>query len=137
MTTPTKTSILSALKLNAAQLIVFIPCVVLVAFAYGCEAKVPSILHPPEKVTRTELQLELDTYLQLAKIRFENLDKQERFREFLFQQTLIIGQGGAVNPVGILTGLWALLGTGAMIDNRRKAKVIKNVVKEKAGSDSD
>ncbi len=130
-------AIASSLKLDAAQLIVLIPCVVIVVFAYGCEPKAKSVLHPGEKVTRAELQLELDQYLQLAEIRFDDLDKQEKFREFLFTQTLIIGQSGGVNPIGILTSLWALVGTGAMIDNRRKAKVIKNVVKENPNKDID
>jgi len=96
----------------------------------GCEPKVPSITQPMQKLTRNELQIEVDTYLALAKVRFEQLEKQEEFRRTIVNNAFIIAQGGELNPYGIITSFLSILGAGAVIDNRRKDKVIKDVKTE-------
>lgn len=108
-------------------------------YAYGCDSKTKSVLYPERKVTRAELQIEIDTMMQLAKFRMQDLDKQDEFKQWLFQQTIIVAQGGAVNPVGILTSLVGLLGIGATADNVRLRKQRKKILKkvEKTENDAD
>ena len=111
---------------NIGEFCAIIPMALVVIFAYGCEATTSSILYPEKKVSRAELQIELDMYVALSKARFEDLRRQEEFRKFLFDQATAIGTGGTVNPVGVLTSLMAILGSGAIVDNRLKAKKLKN-----------
>lgn len=114
------------LKQHLAEIITIAPMLLIVLFAYGCEPKVRSVLHPEHKVTRGELQAELDNYLTLTELRFHNLQKQEQFRQLLFEQAVLLGSGGTINPVGLITTVMSILGVGAVIDNRRMAGKIKN-----------
>lgn len=63
-----------------------------------------------KKVTRAELELELNTLLGTAEIRMLDLEEQERFRALIFQNALLIVEGGAFNPLGLITGMAALYG---------------------------
>lgn len=97
-------------------------CIGLTWFAYGCQPKTQSLIHPTEKVTRAGLQHELNTLIALAELRGEDLEKQEQFRNFVFQQALVIAETGTVNPFGVITSLLALLGIGATADDIRLRK---------------
>jgi len=100
-------------------------CAMLLIWFYGCESKIPSILNPLEKVTRAQFELEIDSFYAKAELRLTALDKQDELKRLLFEKSLLIAQGGAVNPIGIVTSLAAILGIGATVDNVRTRKKLK------------
>ena len=91
----------------------------LLFYAFGCQPKTKSLINPAQKVNVAELQVEIDTLLNLSKIRFEDLRKQQQIKQFVFNQAIAIGETGTVNPIGILTSLLAILGIGATADDIR------------------
>ena len=103
-------------------------CIGLLFYAYGCEAKTRSLTRPETSVTRSELRIELDTLLARGEAGVADLDKQEEIRNIIFNQGLMIAQGGAVNPVGVITTLMAVFGIGATADDIRLRKKIKKTV---------
>ena len=86
---------------------------------------------PEKKVTRPELQIEVDALLAEAKLKFEDLNRQDAFKRQLFEYAMVMAEGSSVNPVGVAVSLFGLLGIGAVADNRRKDGVI-NSLKRKA-----
>lgn len=107
-----------------------IVCVLLLLFAFGCEPQTVSLLDPSRTVSRQQLEAEFDYLLQVHQERSLDLDKQEQIRQIIFQQGLIIAQGGAYNPIGIATTLLAIFGIGATVDDvklRRKIKKTESV----------
>ena len=103
-------------------------CAVLVFYAYGCEAKTDSLICPGQQVNRDELMLEIETLLKTTTIRVEDLDKQEKLRQVIFNQALVIAQDGSINPIGLMTSLLAVFGIGAAADDVRLRKQRKKTL---------
>lgn len=80
---------------------------------YGCEPEVKSLFNPDIKVTGEELKIELETLLSIAKMRQEDLERQIQLRNLILQNVLLVAQTGTINPLGILTGLFAFYGVGS------------------------
>lgn len=97
----------------------------LLFWGYGCPARTPSLTKPREKVTRPELQIELDSIIATAEYRFADLQKQEQFRDLIFQNVLVMAETGTLNPAGIIFLLTSLYGIG------RAGKDVKDRVKKK------
>ena len=102
-------------------------CVGFALYAFGCRPETKSLIHPGIKVDRSELNIEIDTLLAQYENRVADIERQEQLKKFIFEQTLVVAQGGSPNPVGILTALFAILGAGATADDvrlrRQRAKV--------------
>ena len=96
-------------------------------YFFGCESKVRSVTNPERKITRSELQLELDTLVSKCEIGFSQLDKQDEIRNLILQQALIAANATSFNPIGLITSLGTVLGIGATVDNVRKRKEIKKI----------
>lgn len=77
---------------------------------YSCDPVVNSILIPNLKVTRLELELELEQINGMAAVRLANLEQQEKFRQLIFENAMLLAMGSPLNPVGILTGIAAIFG---------------------------
>lgn len=103
-------------------------CFGLIFYAYGCEAKTKSLLVPERKVTRNELETEFKTLLDVHKNRLDDLQQQEKMRDFIFNQTLLVTQGNPINPIGVITSLLAILGIGAGVDDVRVRKKLKRSI---------
>lgn len=104
--------------------------VLIILFAlFSCESKVPSLINTTQKVTRYELQLELDSYFRTAELRFKQLDKQDDFKKQLHDFLVPIAQGGTINWSGLIISLGGILGIGAEVDNVRRRKEAKANVK--------
>lgn len=101
-------------------------CGLMLLYAYGCEPKTTSLIEPSRKVTRPELVTELDILIAKSDIAFSDLERQEKLRSLILQQTLTFHQTGIVDPVGLITSLMAVLGIGAVADDVRLRKKIKN-----------
>jgi len=101
---------------------------VLLFFAYGCEPETKSLIDPDLKVNRTQLQSELEFLVATSHARFQDLDRQQQFRDMILQQSILIAETGDVNPVGLLTSIIALLGIGAGADDLRVRKKLKTTL---------
>jgi len=102
-------------------------CIALLIWCYSCESKVTSLKETGDPVTRSELQVELDTYLAKAALKFTQLDKQDQFKQSLVNAAIQYVQGGQINPIALVTSLFAILGVGQVGDKvRKKIKSVKS-----------
>jgi len=115
---------------NTGITIAFFITTAIMVWCYGCEAQVQSISDPSRKVTWDELNMEVETLLKTAEIRYGQLDKQEEIREALFNHALLAAQGGGINPIGLMTTLAAITGIGATVDNVTKRRRENNALKQ-------
>ena len=97
-------------------------------WAFGCESEVKS-LRNNTKVTRAELQIEIDSFTKEVELRIVSLDKQDAMKAEIFRLGLIVAEGGisAVNPIGAVLNIAGLLGIGLAFDNRKKDAIIKGM----------
>lgn len=113
------------LSADWSKTIALIILTALLFWGFGCPAMTPSLTTPGKRITRPELQIELDSIVATAEFRFADLDKQEQFRDLIFKNALVMVETGTMNPIGILTllsGLYGLTHAGK--------KVIKHVKKK-------
>lgn len=99
-----------------------IACLLLAAFSFwslSCESQVSSLTTPHKMVTRPELQLELNTLIELAQIRMTQLDNQDSIKAGLLNLAALTTQTGTFNWSGLVPILFSILGIGAMADNVR------------------
>lgn len=89
-------------------------------YAHGCEATVPSLMHPEKKVSRGELQVELKTIIATSELRFMDLDKQDALRDLILQNAFVLAQGAPFNPLGLISGIAALYGLGSAANDTKK-----------------
>jgi len=115
----------SDLKINWPRAFAIIALTALLFWGYSCEPKVPSLITDGKKVTRPELQIELDTITSTAEFRLAELDKQQQFQDVIFKNALLMLETGTMNPAGIITLLAGLYGIG------RGVKDVKDRVKKK------
>ena len=97
-------------------------CSLVLLYAYGCQPKTKSLTQPDHKVTRSELQTEIEMLLAKARIGEADLERQEEIRNLIFNQTLLVAQGQPVSPLGVMTSILAILGIGATADDVRLRK---------------
>ena len=117
------------IKKHKSILITVLVCIGFLLYCYGCEPRVRSITDNTKTVNRQELQLELDTFISMAKIRMADLEKQEALRTMVLQNALILAQGQPVNPIGIISAFAAIYGIAQGSTNI--TKVVKNKVKNR------
>lgn len=109
------------------QIISVLVFAVVIVIFYGCEAKVSSFNSPTRRIDRDELDTEVELFLARAQNKYSNLNRQEQFRQLLFENALSYAQGVPINPIGIFTSLAALFGVGATVDNVRRRKTEKKL----------
>jgi len=103
-------------------------CIIVFFYAYGCEPTTRSLIDPREQITRAQLLTELDIMLLQAESRITDLDKQQALRNILLQQSLTLVQTGAIDPLGVITSILAVLGVGATVDDIRLRRQRKNAI---------
>jgi len=116
---------ISDLSENWPKTVAIFVLVGILFWGYSCQPETRSLIHPDRKVTRPELQIELDTIAATAEIRMADLDKQEAIRDLIFQNALLVVETGTMNPAGLVTLLAGLYGI------TRGAKDIKDRIKKK------
>lgn len=102
-----------------------ISCVVIVVILIsflGCQSETTSILDPSTSISRDELSAEVNNFMERAKIRFADLDRQDEIKQILLNNALLYSATGTLNPVGVVTTLAAVFGIGATVDNVRRRK---------------
>jgi len=93
----------------------------------GCESQVNSMFEPETKVTRGILNSEVDLFLARAEEKYRILDQKDTFKKLLTDQASIAAQGGTINPLGLVTTILSIIGSGAIVDNVRKSRKIKKL----------
>lgn len=109
----------------------------------GCDSQTLSLTTPELKVTRAELKVEYKaemakleqavTQLQsMVVLKEQDLDRQDAFKQQLFEIGVAIGETGQVNPVGVATTLFSLLFAGSVMNGVVKDRIIKTNNKNNA-----
>jgi len=116
-----------AIEINENKWILLSLCCILAGggLFFSCSSKVPSLLDPDKHVTLSDLHAEIDTFLVMAETRMAQLEQKDKLRALLFRHSLIFAETGAVNPVAIITTMLSILGIGAVGDNIKKRKIIR------------
>lgn len=109
--------------LAAAAVAVICCCVWII----GCESTTTSPFNPTETITRQQLTIQVETYNKMVELAFQDLDKQDLFKQYLIDSLLVTTQTGTINPMGLIMGAIGVLGIGATADNVRKNTVIKTL----------
>ncbi len=97
-------------------------------YLVGCESSVTSPLSG-KKVTRPLLSAEVELKVAEIEAAYADLDKQDLFKQKVFELGLAAAQGGTIDPVGAGVTLLGILGIGAVADNRKKDSIIKTLQK--------
>lgn len=98
----------------------------LLFWGHSCQPQTNSLIHPGQKVTRPELQIELDTIMATAEVRMAELEKQQQFQDLVFKNALLMAESGTINPAGIITllaGLYGVFRGGSDIKRKVQDKI--------------
>ena len=114
--------LLTALNENHWYLIAAAIICALLIWTYGCESQVYSIIDPAKKVTRAELELETDYIIGQARLRLEDLDKQDEIKRLVLEQAAIFGTTGNFNPTGLLNTCISIAAIAFGLDRNKKLK---------------
>jgi hypothetical protein len=107
---------------------------VLMFWVYGCESQTVSVLTPTQKVTRLELQTEVDTFNLKVKAAVADLDKQDTFKQEIVTVGVAIAEAGGISPAGVGVGVMLLGLVGLTADNRKKNSIIKTLKNTNGGT---
>lgn len=117
----------SYIRHNQSLFVGILICLGVGAWAWGCESRAKSIRSPGVLVSRSEMDIEVETFLATAQLRYAELDQQDEFKRVFFATAITLMQGGTVNPIAVALVIGNILGLGAVIDNRRKDVKIKTL----------
>lgn len=112
---------------NSGIVIGSVLAIAILIWTYGCESQVTSILYAPDLVNRGQLQIEVDTFIAQAELKFVDLDRQDEVKSTLFNVAIDFMQGGKVNPAAVAIVIGNILGLGAVVDNVRKRTLIQTL----------
>lgn len=115
------------IKENHRAIITAVLTVVLSIWLYSCESQVKSLDGSGNLVNRSELQLELDTFMAKTEMRMADLDRQDAFRSLIIENSLLLVQGTPFNPFGIITAIAGIYGI-----THGASKVVRTVQKSQA-----
>lgn len=90
-----------------------------ILWTYGCESQVRSLLDPNQQINRAELQNELDYIIGQARIKAQDLDRQDEIKQSLLDAANVIATTGTINPSGLIN-LAACIGAIAFGLNRNQ-----------------
>lgn len=112
---------------NAAIIMACVWCVAALLWFYGCEAKTSSLVTPAVKVTRAELEIEVNNLAALAKVKFADLERQEILKQKIAEALAVSAQSGTINPTGVISLVLSILGIGTVATYRKKDTIIKTL----------
>jgi hypothetical protein len=107
------------------KIICFVLASFLWLFYFGCQSKVASSIDQKTKVTRAELDKEVELYLARIDEKYASLNQQDQIRKLITDNLSVFSSGGSVNTLGVLASLFSIFGVGAVADNiiyRKKVK---------------
>lgn len=109
------------LKTQWPRISAILVAVLFLLWAAGCPATVGSPLDSANRLTRSELQIELNMLLQVYENKLTTLDQEERLRKLILNNALIIARAGTVDPLSIITTLLGFYGAGSIANSTGKA----------------
>lgn len=112
------------IKNHKRTIIMYTVTISVMIYLYACESQVRSLDGSKRFVTRVELQAELDSYLDKVDIRFASLDRQDRLREMIVNNAMLLAQGQPFNPIGLLTGIATIYGVSQA--TTKTVRTVKN-----------
>jgi hypothetical protein len=115
------------LRHNQAMTVAVVVVICTAIWIVGCQSTTKSPLNPDTKVTRAELEQEVEMFKVKVAEATADLDKQDAFKQELAQLGVALAQGGTIDPVGAVTTLVGILGLGIIVDNRKKDSIIKTL----------
>ena len=104
------------------QVVTIIIVLTFMIYLQGCPSKCDSMITDNHRVTRSELTAEVDLILARAGEKIKTLDQQDAFKKLIAQNALLFTTAGTINPVGLMTAAFSILGIGATVDNIRRRK---------------
>lgn len=102
-------------------------CLVIIVTGLCCESQTTSIIDPTKKITRAQLNAELEKMAIDLDQRYAELDKQDELKAVLYEHLMLWTTTGTFNPTALVPLLASLLGVGAITDNVRKRITIKKM----------
>lgn len=121
-----KNNILKGIRHNQFLALAVVVVIALGVYLVGCESTTTSPISG-KKVTRPILISEVETKVVEIEAAYDDLNKQDIFKQKLFEIGLAAAQGGTVDPIGAGVTLLGVLGIGAVADNRKKDAIIKTL----------
>jgi len=104
------------------QVVAVVVVTLFIIYCQSCQSTCNSLIESDRKVTRGELQAEVDLILARAKDRVRSLDDQDAVKLAIAENAALFSQTGTVNPLGLLTTVLGIFGFGAVVDNMRRRK---------------
>lgn len=108
-------------KNNWPRISAVLVAILLMLWAAGCPATVSSPINDNARLTRAELQIELEWLIAKYESKLTTLDQEERLRKLILNNALIIARAGTVDPLSIITTLLGFYGAGSIATTTGKA----------------
>lgn len=128
------TKIWTIIRHNQGLAISSVIAFTILVWVWGCQSQVTSIVNPTIFVTRGELDIEVESFVARAELKYADLNRQDEIKSTVFNVAIDFMKGGQINPVALAIVIGNILGLGAIIDNRRKDVLIKTLKKNNNSS---
>jgi hypothetical protein len=115
-------SVLKALNENHWYIIAGLLVATASWWTFGCISKTQSMMDDNKKVCRGELQAELEYYVNIAKARAEDLDRQDEIKQALLDAANVMSSTGTINPSGLINLAASIGGISFGLTQRQKLK---------------
>lgn len=124
-------------KDNIALVVAGVVIIALSLWCVSCQPTTKSLLTKGDYVTRQELDGEVELLSAQIESRYGDLARRENIRAALLNAALKVAKGEQVDPIGLLTTLGGIAGSGIVVNNAtRKLRNYRNGKKQKNGSDN-
>lgn len=115
-------SVLKFANDNHWYIIAGVLLVALFVWSFSCESTVESLIAPGKQVNRMQLENEFEYLAGQVECLKVSLDKQDAVKQQLLDAANVIGQGGAINPSGLLNLAASIGGISFGLSQRQKLK---------------
>lgn len=104
---------------------------------YSCDLRLKSPMDPSQKLTQKEMEAALTAWIseQESKLdlmvvktegQFRKFEQFEQLKEIAFNSSVAFVQNGGINPAALLFQIGTIFGIGAVVDDVRTRKKLKN-----------
>jgi len=114
-----------AIRHNKVTITALIIVIGITVWIYGCESTTVSPISE-KKVTRGQLINEADKFAADLALAYEDLDRQDAFKQQIVALGVAYAETGGVNPIGAGLSLLGIVSAGLLVDNRIKDTAIKS-----------
>ena len=121
----TLSEIWKAIRHNQATIVALVIVLGITVWIYGCQSTVTSPVSE-KKVTRGQLVAEADKFAADLSLAYEDLDRQDAFKQQIVSIGVAYAETGGINPIGAGLSLLGIVSAGLLVDNRRKDVAIKS-----------